>query len=111
MIIGYQTFGTMRKSFILAAILASILGIGIAYIDSQPNWDDSGISAFMVLMAAVLCGYLAKQKPGLIALAVGIWIPICGIIFAQNFGSLLALLPAFIGAYSGWWINRILTEK
>jgi fructose-specific phosphotransferase system IIC component len=54
---------------------------------------------------------MAKRKPWLIALAVGVWIPIYSIIFTQNVGSLLALLPGIIGAYTGWWIERILTEK
>jgi fructose-specific phosphotransferase system IIC component len=101
----------MGKSFNLTVLFACVSGIVIAWIDSQPNWDDSGISAFMVLLVSMLAAYLAKQKPWLIALAVGVWIPIYGIIFTQNFGSLLALLPGIIGAYTGWWIERILTEK
>jgi len=101
----------MGKSFILSASLACTFGIIIAWIDSQPNWDDAGISVFMVLLVSMIGGYLAKRKPWLIALAVGIWIPLYGIYSTQNFGSLLALLPGFIGAYTGWWIERILSEK
>ena len=101
----------MGKSFNLTVLFASIFGIAIAWIDSQPSWDDSGISAFMVLLVSMLAAYMAKRKPWLIALAVGAWIPLYGIIFAQNFGSLLSLLPGIIGAYTGWWIERILTEK
>lgn len=101
----------MGKSFYLSVIFACTFGIAIAWIDSQPNCDDSGISVFMILAVSMLAGYMAKRKPWLIALAVGVWIPIYGIIFTQNFGSLLALLPGIIGAYTGWWIERILTEK
>jgi len=101
----------MGKSFILSALFACFFGILIAWVDAQPKWDDTGISAFMVLLVSMLAGYMAKRKPGLIALAVGIWIPLYGIIFAQNFGSLLALLPGFIGAYTGWWIEKILTAE
>jgi len=101
----------MGKSFNLSVLFACVFGIGIAWIDSQPNWDDSGISAFMVLLVSMLAAYMAKRKPWLIALAVGIWLPIYGIIFTQNFGSLLALLPAIIGAYTGWWIEKILTAE
>ena len=101
----------MSKSFILSVLFACILGIAIAWVDSQPNWDDAGISAFMVLSVSMLAAYIAKRKPWLIALAVGAWIPLYGIFSTQNFGSLLALLPGIIGAYTGWWIERILTEK
>jgi fructose-specific phosphotransferase system IIC component len=101
----------MGKSFTLSVLFACVFGIGIAWIDAQPNWDDSGISAFMVLLVSMLAAYLAKRKPWLIALAVGIWIPLYGIISTQNFGSLIALLPGIIGAFTGWWIDKILTEK
>jgi len=101
----------MGKSFILSVLFACIFGIGIAWIDAQPSWDDSGISAFMVLLVSMLAAYMARRKPWLIALAVGAWIPIYGIIFIQNFGSLLALLPGIIGAYTGWWIEKIMTTK
>lgn len=101
----------MRKSFILSVLFACVFGIAIAWIDSQPNWDDSDISAFTVLLVSMLAGYMAESKPWLIALAVGIWIPIYGIISVQNFGSLLVLLPGFIGAYTGWWIEKILTAE
>ena len=101
----------MGKSFILSVLFACIFGIGIAWIDAQPSWDDSGISAFMILLVSMLAAYMARRKPWLIALAVGAWIPIYGIIFIQNFGSLLALLPGIIGAYTGWWIEKIMTTK
>jgi fructose-specific phosphotransferase system IIC component len=101
----------MGKSFILSVLFACVLGILIAWIDAQPNWDDSGISAFMVLLVSMLAAYLAKRKPWLIALAVGFWIPLYGIISTQNFGSLLALLPGIIGAYTGWWIEKILKTE
>ena len=101
----------MGKSFILSVLFACIFGIGIAWIDAQPSWDDSGISAFMVLLVSMLAAYMARRKPWLIALAVGAWIPIYGIIFIQNYGSLLALLPGIIGAYTGWWIEKIMTTK
>jgi fructose-specific phosphotransferase system IIC component len=101
----------MKKSFILAVFLASVLGIAIGCIDSQPNWDDSGISVLMILLAAIFCGYLAKHKLWLIALFVGIWIPLYGIFSTQNFGSLLALIPAFIGAYVGSWIKELRAGK
>jgi len=98
----------MKKSFVFSVMLAAILGITIAWIDSRPNWDDTGVSVFMVLVASLLCGFLATQKPWLIALAVGIWIPLFGIVFTQNFGSLLALLPGFAGAYAGYGFRKLI---
>ena len=96
----------MKKSFLLSVLLATVLGIAIAWIDSRPNWDDTGISVLFVLLAGLLCGYLAAQKPWVIALAVSIWIPLFSILSTQNYGSFLALIPGFIGAYGGYFVRQ-----
>jgi hypothetical protein len=98
----------MKKTFVFSVLLAVVIGIAIAWIDSRPNWDDTGVSVFMVLVASLLCGFLAAQRPWLIALAVGVWIPLFGIVSTQNFGSLLALLPGFSGAYAAYGFRKMI---
>jgi hypothetical protein len=44
--------------------------------------------------------------PWLWALCIGVWIPIMGIALHQNYGALLALVFAFIGAYAGMGVRR-----
>jgi len=96
----------MKKSFLIFFPLAVAMGLIIAWIDSRPNWDDTGISVLMILIAASICGYFADQRPWLIALAVSVWIPLNGIIGTHNYGGLLALAPGFIGAYAGYLARR-----
>ena len=96
----------MNTFFVPAVILSIVLGITIALIYSSPNWDDTGISVFMVLVAGFLCGYLAGQKPWLIALLVSIWIPLLSILTTQNYGAFLALAPGFIGAFAGYLVRK-----
>ncbi len=91
---------------IISLSLALVLGLAIAWIDSRPNWDDAGITVVMVLSASALCGFISVRKPWLIALAVGIWIPLAGIITTHNYGGIIALIPAFLGSYSGHFIKR-----
>ena len=91
----------MKPRLFTAIILGVFLGISIAYIDTRPHWDDTGITVGILLIAAFICGFISPQRTWLIALSVGIWIPLFNIIKAHNFGSLLALVPAFIGAYAG----------
>jgi hypothetical protein len=89
--------------------LAVCLGLLIAYVDSRPNWDDTGITAAALLVSCAVLGALAPDRPWLWALAVGVWIPLYAIIANRNFGSLLALAFLFVGAYAGmglrigWW--------
>ncbi len=93
---------------ILAAVAIS-LGLLIGYLDSRPTWDDTGISAGLLLIGAGILGALGPQRPWLWALCVGIWIPLFGIINALNYGSLIALAVAFAGAYGGMLVRRAVT--
>ena len=101
----------MKISFLLSLLLAVVLGMIIARIDTSPGWDDAGISVFMIFAAASLCGFLAKEKPWMIALLVGAWIPLFNILTSHNFGSIIALVPGFLGAFAGYFIRRILVNK
>jgi hypothetical protein len=88
----------MQKVLLLAGLA---LGLVIAYVDSRPNWDDTGITALAIFTSCALWGVLGPNRPWLWALVIGSWISVYGIASASNYGSLLALLFAFAGAYVG----------
>ena len=92
------------QRFLLAIALS--LGLLIACIDSQPNWDDTGVTAFAILIVCGLLGAAAPQRPWLWALAVGLWVPVFGIAMTGNFGALFALVFAFVGSYGGMACRR-----
>jgi len=92
----------MQNILLAVAILA---GLFSAYVDSRPTWDDTGILAFGILIVSGLIAVLGHRRPWLIALAVGIWIPLNSIFITHNYGSILALAFAFVGAYGGWIVR------
>ena len=92
----------MQNLLLAAAVLA---GLFLAYVDSRPSWDDTGILAFGILIVCGLITLLGYRRPWVIALAVGMWIPLHGIFITHNYGSLLALVFAFAGAYGGWLVH------
>lgn len=85
------------------------LGLLIAWVDNRPTWDDAGITAGMVFLTTALFGALRPARPWVWALAVGAWIPFFGIALHHNAGSLLALAPAFLGAYAGSLTRRAIS--
>jgi hypothetical protein len=87
---------------------ALILGLLIAWVDSRPTWDDSGITAGAVLLVTALFGLALPQRAWLWALAVGSWIPAFGILVHRNYGTALALVVAFGGAYAGALLRKLL---
>ena len=96
----------MKRIEVMALIVGLALGGVITYVDSSPGWDDTGVTAAAILASAALLGAIAPRRPWLLALAVGAWIPLVGIAVTRNYGSLLALLFAFAGAYAGMAIRR-----
>jgi hypothetical protein len=95
------------------ALLVIALAVGglIAYIDSRPNWDDTGVTAAAIFICCGALGAAGPSRPWLWALAVGLWIPVLGITMTGNFGTLLVLPIAFGGAYAGRAIRRVVVPR
>ena len=60
----------MKKTFNIYFLLAELTGLAIAWIDTQPNWDDTGITVLLVSLIALLFGFLTLKNPWIIAVAV-----------------------------------------
>jgi hypothetical protein len=90
----------------IVLLLGLAAGLALGFIDSRPSWDDTGVTAGAILLVTLLLAAMAPQRPWAIALAVGVWIPLFGILNGANYGSLLALAVAFAGAYAGALLRR-----
>lgn len=88
--------------------MAIAAGLSLGYVDSRPGWDDTGVTAGLLFIITLTLGALAPQRPWLWALCVGGWIPVFGILARSNYGSAMALLFAFAGAYGGMLLRRAL---
>ncbi len=97
-----EGFGMKSLLFVVALAVGGV----IAYVDSRPTWDDTGVTAVAIFVSCCLLGTVQPARPWLWALAVGMWIPVLGIARSSNYGSLLALPFAFAGAYAGMALRR-----
>ncbi len=98
--------GVRARSLWLWIVAALVLcaGMGIAWVDSRPTWDDAGVTAgVLVIVAAV--GSLA-QLPALLAagLVAG---PLLVAELPGGTGVLLAVPFALAGACAGAFIRRL----
>ncbi len=97
-----ERMATMQKILLAAGVL---FGLFAAWVDSRPTWDDTGILVGGLVLAASLLTLLGYRRPWLIALAVGIWIPLHDIYVSHDFALLVVLLFPFFGAYAGWAVR------
>jgi hypothetical protein len=90
-------------------IAAIAFGVAIAYVDSRPAWDDTGITAGTMMLVAGVLGLLGPRRPWTWALLIGIWIPAYAVARAPSAGTLamvLVLAFPFAGAYGGMALRR-----
>lgn len=95
---------------LLSIVVAVAAGLGIAYLDSQPGWDDTGITAaglaIAALAAVLIEGSGRVLRVAALAVLVGIWIPLFEIAAPGTYGPLLAFVFSAVGAFVGWVIVR-----
>jgi hypothetical protein len=85
---------------------ASAVGLLMAYVDSRPNWDDTGVTAFALLFFSGIIGLLVRRRPWLYGLAVGVWLPLRAIILTHDLRFLIVLVVPLAGVYAGWGFRK-----
>jgi hypothetical protein len=91
---------------VLAAVAAGVL---VAWVDARPNWDDTGVLAFMILCASAGAVWIGAPA-WLAALAVA------GPVVAPPLlrGEWLMLLPlgiALVGAFAALLVRRAVSSR
>jgi len=88
---------------LLGAAFDLCAGLAIAWVDSRPGWDDTGITVGALLIATLLAG-IARVPPWLaVLLTAG---PLLAVELPRGTGVLLALPVALAGAYGGAWLRK-----
>ena len=88
---------------VIVAALVLCAGLAIAWVDTRPGWDDTGITAGLLAIVAA-AGALAGVPPLLVAaLAAG---PMLVAELSGGTGVLLAIPIALVGAYVGALVRR-----
>ena len=85
------------------AVAAALVGL-----DTRPNWDDTGIEAGLVFLAAFTARLAGARPFALAALVVGGGIPAVNLVLGRGGASALALLFALAGAGAAEGLVRVL---
>jgi len=67
-----QHFGLDGTAVLIASLL---FGFAISWMDNRPNWDDTGVTAFALLLTGGAMGLLVPRRPWLWAIAIWLSLP------------------------------------
>jgi predicted acyltransferase len=91
----------------LLALVAAAISVTLGYLDSRPSWDDTGITAALLLLTSAMSAGLSGRRPWLWALLTGVWIPVFEVWGTAGLASLAALGVSTIGAFGGYLLLRM----
>lgn len=91
---------------------AVLAGLSIAALDARPHWDDAGITAGLLVICSLALGLGVSRRAWMIALGVGMWIPLYMMVHAKGIGSaaasLIILAFPLAGAYAGMGLRKLM---
>ena len=91
----------------LLALVAGAIGLTLGYLDSRPTWDDTGITAALLLLTSAMGAGLSGRRPWQWALLTGIWIPLFEVGGAAGLAAFAALGVSTVGAIGGYLLVRV----
>jgi len=99
---------------VVAIVLALLAGLGLGYIDSRPGFDDTGLVVGGLVLAAFVAvlieGSGRALRVAMLAVLVGIWIPILETSAPWPSSSLISLIFAGAGAAAGMLLLRSMSS-
>lgn len=88
------------------AVASLATGLVVAWIDSRPSWDDTGVTVGLLLIGSTVAAFVGGRRPWLWALLVGAPLPAVEIVTEGTLAPLIALSFAAVGAAIGWGLRR-----
>ena len=86
--------------------IATFMGLGIAWLDSRPGYDATGVTVGLLLLGAMAVAAASGRRPWLWAVQVGVWVPLFEIGGPAGAASLAALVITIVGATIGYVLAR-----
>lgn len=91
----------LARRTIALGLAAVAMGLAIGYVDSRPAWDDTGITAGLLALAAAAVAATDGRRPWLWAALVGLPLAIIEVPQTGSAAPLAGLLFAAVGASIG----------
>ena len=98
----------MGRRTAIVLIAASLSGLAIAWLDGRPGWDDTGITAGLLLLSSSILSVFEPKRLWAIVLLTGGWIAGRGLVEGRP-DTVLALGFSAAGGLLGYAAGRALS--
>jgi hypothetical protein len=92
---------------LLLAVLAIAIGLGLAWLDTRPHFDDTGVLVTLLFAIPVPIAAISGRRPWLWALLVGAPVPLAELVSGGSPAAVAAIAVAGVGAAIGYAIGRM----
>lgn len=92
-------------------LLALIIGVAIAYVDSRATWDDAGITAGALFITSAVLAVLSPRAAWLIGVVVGLPVLAFNIVLHGNFGAVMGIVVSLVGAGVGRLVGKAIGRR
>ncbi|MES2304564.1 MAG: hypothetical protein V4558_03615 [Gemmatimonadota bacterium] len=97
----------MRKLPVWLGVACAIAaGSVIGHFDSQPTWDDTGVTVGAVLLSSLVLAAMQPRWAWLIGLGVGVPVLVMNVMATGSYASIAAVGFALLGAGIGYLVGR-----
>jgi hypothetical protein len=86
---------------VVSRVLALVIGAVIGFIDSRPHWDDTGVTAAMVLLSAAVLAGIWPRLHWQLACCIAIPIVLFNLVTTGRVDAVVAIVIALIGSALG----------
>lgn len=92
-------------------LLALVIGVAIAYVDSRATWDDAGITAGALFITSAVLAAVSPRAAWLIGIIVGLPVLAFNIVLHGNVGAIMGIVVSLLGAGVGYFIGRAIGRR
>src|SRR5437763_2564537 len=99
---------SVNRRWLALGVAALICGIAIGWNDSRPTWDDTGVTAGLLVVAGAVFGLIDPRRWWAWALLIGVGPPLFEIGGQTGSAALAAFVFSAVGAAGGAGVSRLL---
>ena len=92
-------------------LLALVVGVAIAYVDSRATWDDAGVTAAALFITSAVLAAVSPRAAWVIGIVVGLPVLAFNIALHGNFGASMGIIVSLVGAGVGYFIGKAIGRR